>query len=97
MKLFIGNIPYSMSEKQLRELLEKFGALASLKLIMDQETGRSKGFGFAEFENQDDAERAMEELNDAEVQGKKLVVNKARPQEKKTGGGGGGGFRRAPR
>ena len=83
MKLFVGNIPYSMSESELRELFEKVGELESCKLIMDRETGRSKGFGFVEYKTEEDASEAMEQLNEAYVQGKKLVVNKARPQEKR--------------
>jgi len=83
MKLFVGNIPYSMSESELRELFEKVGELESCKLIMDRETGRSKGFGFVEYKTEEDASEAMEQLNEADVQGKKLVVNKARPQEKR--------------
>lgn len=91
MKLFVGNIPYSMSEAQLRELFERFGELVSCKLIIDPETKRSKGFGFVEFVSKDDAEEAMEQLNNSDVQGKKLVVNEARPQEKKNPN-----FRRTP-
>ena len=84
-KIFIGNIPFSMSESQLRETFEEFGTIESCKLITDAETSRSRGFGFIEYSSVEEAEAAIEKLNDAEVQGKKLVVNKARPQENRSG------------
>ena len=90
MKLFVGNIPFSMSEEELRDAFEEFGSIVSCKLIKDAETGRSRGFGFIEYSSEDEAEAAVEKMNNEEVQGKKLVVNKARPQERR-------GERRPPR
>ena len=84
MRLFVGNIPYSMSEDELREVFEECGNITSCKLIIDRDTGRSKGFGFVEFESKEEAESAVEKFNNADVNGKTLVVNEARPQEKKT-------------
>ena len=81
MKLFVGNIPFSMSEEELRETFEEFGSIVSCKLIKDQETGRSRGFGFIEYSSEDEGQAAIDKLNDAEVQGKKLVVNKATKSE----------------
>jgi len=83
MRLFVGNIPFSMSEDQIRELFEEFGSIVNCKLIMNRDTGRSKGFGFVEFETKEEAEAAIAAMNNKEVQGKALVVNEARPQEKK--------------
>jgi cold-inducible RNA-binding protein len=83
MKLFVGNIPYSMTEDELREIFEECGSLASCKLIIDRETGRSKGFGFIEYKSEKDALAAIEKYHNAEVKGKELVVNEARPQENK--------------
>jgi RNA recognition motif-containing protein len=83
MKLFVGNIPFSMSEEDLRETFEEFGSMISCKLIKDAETGRSRGFGFIEYSSKEEAEAAIENLNETEVQGKRLVVNEARPQEKR--------------
>ncbi|PIS01168.1 MAG: RNA-binding protein [Chlamydiae bacterium CG10_big_fil_rev_8_21_14_0_10_35_9] len=85
MKLFVGNIPFASSESEMRDLFsEKYTSLTSFKLIMDRETGRSRGFGFAEFSSQEEAEQAVAELNGYNFNGKELVVNEARPQEKRT-------------
>ena len=80
MKLFIGNIPYAMTEDELKELLAEHNA-TSVKLIIDRETGRSKGFGFAEFGSKEDGEKAKEALNGLDVNGKTLVVDEARPRQ----------------
>ena len=85
-KLFIGNIPWKLSENELRDLFEQHGDVASCKIIMDRDTGRSKGFGFVEYNDAADADSATEALNNFEVEGKKLVVNEAKPQEKKSFG-----------
>ncbi|MEM7175383.1 MAG: RNA-binding protein [Chlamydiota bacterium] len=83
MKLFVGNIPFSMTEEELKEIFEKCGSLVSCKLIVDFETGRSRGFGFIEYSSEEDAQKAIAEINDQEFKGKKLVVNQARSKEKK--------------
>jgi hypothetical protein len=89
-KLYVGSLPYSVDDSQLASLLGQFGQVASAKVIMDRESGRSKGFGFVEMENDDDAAKAIEGLHDKDFGGRNLVVNEARPMEPRSGGGGGG-------
>lgn len=93
-KLYVGNLPFSATEQSLNELFANHGAVTSARIITDRETGRSKGFGFVEMSNTDEAQGAIENLNGQEFEGRKLVVNEARPQEPRTprSGGGGGGF-----
>jgi cold-inducible RNA-binding protein len=90
MKLYVGNLSYNTSESQLRELFEAHGDVASASLAMDRETGRPRGFGFVEFNNDEHAKAAMAALNGKSVDGRDLTVNEARPRE--GGGGGGRGF-----
>jgi RNA recognition motif-containing protein len=90
-KLYVGSLPYSVDETQLRELFEPYGALESVRIINDRMTGRSKGFGFVEFESPESASEAIAQVNGKEVDGRSLVVNEARPQAPRSGGGGGGG------
>ena len=78
-KLYVGNLPYSVDDEQLNELAIAFGEVISAKVIMDKFSGRSKGFGFVEFSNDDDASKAVEGLNGKDVGGRKLNVNEARP------------------
>jgi RNA recognition motif-containing protein len=97
-KLFVGSLPYSMTDDDLRALFEEYGEVASAKIIFDRDTNRSKGFGFVEFNDDDAAKKAIDALNNTEVQGRTIVVNEARPQEARPprrdfGGGGGGGGR----
>jgi len=80
-KLYVGNLPYSATEDELRELFGQVGAVASVAIINDRETRRSKGFGFVEMDNDADAKAAIEKFNGMEYQGRKLVVNEARPKE----------------
>ena len=80
-KLFIGSLPYSTTDEELEQLFAAEGTVASAKVIFDRETGRSKGFGFVEFENDDEAKAAIEKLNGSDFNGRSLVVNEARPQE----------------
>jgi RNA recognition motif-containing protein len=107
-KLFVGSLPYSVTDDDLAEMFKEFGTVASAKVIFDRETNRSKGFGFVEFENDDEAKAAIDALNNKEIQGRTIVVNEARPQEARPprrdfggdrggnrgGGGGGGGYNR---
>jgi len=79
-KLYVGNLPYNTTEDDLRELFSAHGTVASVRLISDRETGRSKGFGFVEYENDDEAKAAIDALNGQEFSGRALVVNEARPQ-----------------
>jgi len=80
---------FNLGNEDLFNLFSQFGEVSSAKIINDKETGRSKGFGFVEMENAEDALKAIASLNESDVQGRKLIVNEARPQEKSGGGGGG--------
>ena len=90
-KLFVGGLPYSMTDADLEELFKEFGEVASATVIIDRDTNRSKGFGFVEFSSDDEAKAAINALNDKEVQGRRIVVNEARPKEDRPRGGGGFG------
>jgi RNA recognition motif-containing protein len=89
MKLYVGNLAYSVNDATLRGLFEPFGAVESARVISDRDTGSSKGFGFVEMSD-GDAQKAMGALNGRELDGRFLRVNEAKPQESR--GGGGGGF-----
>ena len=84
MKLYVGNLPYSTSEEDLQELFAAHGTVTSVSLINDRETGRSKGFGFVEFENDEEAKKAIDALHGQEFGGRALVVNEARPKTERT-------------
>lgn len=90
-KLYVGSLPYSIDETQLRELFEPFGELISVRVISDKFTGRSKGFGFVEFDDNAAADEAVAQVNGRQIDGRTLVVNEARPETKREGGFGGGG------
>ncbi len=92
-KLYVGNLSYDTSDSKLQELFEEYGAVQSAQVIMDRETGRSKGFGFVEMGSDEEARAAINALNGKEVGGRALTVNEARPREERGGGrsGGGGG------
>lgn len=92
-KLYVGNLSYQVTEQDLRDLFSQAGELQDVMLIVERETHRSKGFGFVEFVNEADAQKAIEMFHDQEVQGRRLTVNVARPREERSGGGyrGGGG------
>jgi len=92
MNLYVGNLPYRLTEDQLKSAFEEFGEVASCTIIKDKVTGQSKGFGFLEMPRSEEAESAINNLNGRDFQGRKLNVNEARPREG-GGGGGGGGFR----
>jgi RNA recognition motif-containing protein len=94
MNIYVGNMNFNLGNDDLYNLFSHFGAVTSAKIINDKVTGRSKGFGFVEMENDEDARKAISQLNESEVQGRKLIVNEARPQESRPGGGGGGGFKK---
>jgi len=91
MNIFVGSLPFKIVESELQEIFEEYGEVTSVKIITDKATGRSKGFGFVEMTNEEEAKKAIEELNNAEVEGRTIVVNKA--EEKKEGSRPGGGFR----
>ena len=104
-RLFVGNLSYGMTEDQLRDLFESYGQVNDVAIITERDTGRSKGFGFVEFESDDEAQEAIQALNENEIQGRRLTVNVARPRNdrgdrgdrgggdrRRSGGGGRGGF-----
>lgn len=90
-KLYVGNLPFNMSGAELEQLFTPHGTVTSAQVISDRETGRSKGFGFVEMANDNEAQAAMDALNGQQHQGRALTVNEARPKENRGGGGGGGG------
>jgi cold-inducible RNA-binding protein len=91
MKLYVGNLPYSFSNDDLQRLFEPYGEVESAAVIMDRDTGRSKGFGFVEMASREEAEAAIEGLSGMAVGDRELTVNEARPREDRGGGGGGRG------
>ncbi|MEP7234488.1 MAG: RNA-binding protein [Ignavibacteriota bacterium] len=90
MKIYIGGLPYQTSEEQLAQIFAPYGEVSSAKIITDRETGRSKGFGFVEMSDGEAGKKAIAELNEAELGGRTITVNEARPMEQRSGGGGGG-------
>ena len=90
-KLYVGNLPYGVGDSDLVSLFEAHGAVVSAQVIVDRDTGRSKGFGFVEMDSDQDAQAAIAALNGKEVDGRALTVNEARPKEGGGGGRGGGG------
>ncbi len=91
MNIYVGNLPYQVTDDELRQVFEQFGAVSSARVIMDRETQRSKGFGFVEMDKDDDANAAIQSLNGSDYNGRPLRVNEARPREDRPRGGGGGG------
>ncbi len=92
-KLFVGNLSFSMGEAELKQLFEQKGGVESVTVMRDVATGRSRGFGFVEMSSEEDAQKAIKELNEFSVDGRNLTVNEARPKQERRGGGGGGGGR----
>ena len=84
--LFVGGIPYEMTQAALTELFSACGSVTSVKLIMDRDTGRSKGFGFVEMSSEAEAQAAIVKFNGADIEGRKVFVSVARPQEKRPAG-----------
>jgi RNA recognition motif-containing protein len=91
-KLYVGNLAYSMTDQSLQERFAEFGNVQSAKVMMDRDSGRSKGFGFVEMSSSEEAQAAIRGLNGKMVEGRDMVVNEARPKES-----GGGGYRRGRR
>jgi RNA recognition motif-containing protein len=83
MNIYVGNLSYGMSEDELREAFAAYGDVASVKILSDRETGRSRGFGFVEMPNQSEGEAAVAQLNGKDVGGRSLRVNEARPRERR--------------
>jgi RNA recognition motif-containing protein len=94
-RIYVGNLPYSMRDEDLQQHFARFGQVASAKVMMDRETGRSKGFGFVEMQSGAEAQAAIRGMNGQSFDGRALVVNEARPREERSGGSGAarGGFR----
>jgi RNA recognition motif-containing protein len=89
-KLYVGNLAYNVSSSELEQLFGQFGTVQSAQVIQDRETGRSKGFGFVEMGNDQEAQAAIRGLHEQQHNGRPLTVNEARPREDRGGGGGGG-------
>lgn len=79
-KLFVGSLPWSINDQMLQNTFEAHGTVVSAKVITDRTTGRSRGFGFVEMENPDDAQKAIRALNDSTLQGRSIIVNEAKPR-----------------
>ena len=90
-KLYVGNLAYSIRDEDLQQSFSQFGTVTSAKVMMDRDTGRSKGFGFVEMGSDAEAQSAVNGMNGQPLQGRALVVNEARPREERPGGFGGGG------
>jgi RNA recognition motif-containing protein len=91
MNIYVGNLPYTVTEEQLRAAFADFGEVTSANVIMDRMSGQSKGFGFVEMPNNSEAEEAINALNESAFNGRNIKVNQARPRNDRGGGGGGGG------
>jgi len=93
MRIYVGNLPYSVTDEELRDTFGEFGELVSAEVVTDRFSGQSKGFGFVEMPNNSEADQAIKALNDQPLKGRKLTVNEARPRadRNRRGGGGGGG------
>jgi RNA recognition motif-containing protein len=87
-KLYVGNLPYSVNEDNLRELFAQAGEIASVNIITDRDTGRSKGFGFVEMATEEEAQEAIKRFNGYTIDNRPLTVNEARPREERPAGGG---------
>ena len=90
-KLYVGNLAYSVRDDDLQQAFAQFGTVSSAKVMMDRDTGRSKGFGFVEMGSDAEAQSAINGMNGQALDGRALVVNEARPREERPGGFGGGG------
>lgn len=93
-RLYVGNLPYTITERSLTELFSQVGTVESVKLITDRDTGRSKGFAFVEMATEEEAQKAIASFNEKALEGRRIAVNEARPQERRGGPEGGG---RGPR
>ncbi len=91
-KLYVGNLTYGVTDSALEAMFAAHGTVQSAQVIMDRETGRSKGFGFVEMGSDQEAQAAIQVLNGKEVDGRALTVNEAKPREDRGGGGGRGGY-----
>ena len=92
-KLYVGNLSYNIRDEELQQAFAQYGSVSSAKVMMDRETGRSKGFGFVEMGSDAEAQAAINGMNGQALDGRAIVVNEARPREERPGGFGGGGGR----
>ena len=101
MNIYVGNLSWSMTDDDLSNLFTQYGSVTSAKILKDKMNGRSKGFGFVEMEDEEAAKTAIANLNETEVQGRKLIVNESQPRQegdrpkRSFGGGGGGGYKKS--
>lgn len=86
-KLFVGSLPWSVTSQSLRDLFAQYGEITDAVIISDRATGRSKGFGFVTFAKEEDAEKAKQEMNGKDIEGRSIIVNTAKPREEKRGFG----------
>jgi RNA recognition motif-containing protein len=91
MDIYVGNIAYAVTDEDLRAAFGAYGKVESARVVIDRDTGRSRGFGFVEMPSQDEANKAIENLNGTELKGRPMTVNPSRPRDDGRGGGGGGG------
>ena len=91
-KLYVGNLSFSTSSEDLQQLFAQVGSVESATVVEDRETGRSRGFGFVEMASNEDGQKAIEQFNGTDLNGRNLTVNEARPREDRGGRGGGRGF-----
>jgi len=91
MDIYVGNLPWSTNDDDLREMFQAYGEVEGARVILDRETGRSRGFGFVQMPNGEEANKAIETLNGSDFNGRPLRVNESQPKPR-TGGGGGGGY-----
>jgi RNA recognition motif-containing protein len=98
-KIYVGNLPHTMTEEELQTIFTEAGEVISVKIITDRHTGQPRGFGFVEMATKADGQKAISTINGRDVEGRTLKVNEARPQQKSSfgGGGGGGGYGRGRR
>ena len=91
MNIYVGNLSYDTDDQALREVFEKYGSVDSVNVILDKFSGRSKGFGFIEMPDNSEAQKALDELDDKELDGRNIKVNQAKPREERGGGNRGDG------
>jgi len=88
--IYVGNLPFSTTDTELEDMFTQFGQITRAAVITDRETGRSRGFGFVEMENEEEGKKAISEMNEKDFDGRQLTVNEARPRAPRPAGGGGG-------
>ena len=92
MDIYVGNLPYDVTDSELQQLFEKFGTVSSARVVMDRATGRAKGFGFVEMNDRAEAQKAIDGTNGTEMNGRPLRVNESQPKPREERRGGGGGY-----